>query len=61
MMTLLQLGQIARRYETEIAHVMLHAVAVAYYGGSEYGWQETERDVGEGQAASIHQGQECEC
>lgn len=28
-MTLLDLGRIAARYETEMAHAMLHAVAVA--------------------------------
>ncbi len=33
-MTLLQLGQIAAKYETEMAHAMLFAVAVAKcYGG----------------------------
>ena len=28
-MTLLELGRIAARYETEMAHAMLHAIAVA--------------------------------
>ena len=33
-MTLLQLGQLAAKYETEMAHAMLFAVAVAKcYGG----------------------------
>lgn len=36
-MTLLQLGQIAAKYETEMAHAMLFAVAVAKcYGGGEW-------------------------
>ena len=30
-MTLLELGTIAARYETEMAHAMLFAVAAAYY------------------------------
>ena len=30
-MTLKDLGRIASRYETEMAHAMLAAVAVAYY------------------------------
>lgn len=36
-MTLLQLGQIAAKYETEMAHAMLFAVAVAKcYGGGKW-------------------------
>ena len=36
-MTLLQLGQIAAKYETEMAHAMLFAVAVAKcYGGGRW-------------------------
>lgn len=37
-MTLLELGMIARRHETEVAHAMLHAVAVCLSEGSEHGW-----------------------
>lgn len=36
-MTLLQLGQIAAKYETEMAHARLFAVAVAKcYGGGKW-------------------------
>ena len=36
-MTLLRLGQIAAKYETEMAHAMLFAVAVAKcYGGGKW-------------------------
>lgn len=36
-MTLLQLGKIAAKYEMEMAHAMLFAVAVAkYYGGGKW-------------------------
>lgn len=38
-MTLLELGMIARRHETDIAHAMLHAVAVCLSEGSWYGWR----------------------
>lgn len=37
-MTLLDLGRIASRRDTEIAHAMLHAVAVAKDRGSVCGW-----------------------
>ena len=38
-MTLLELGMIARKHETDIAHAMLHAVAVCLSEGSWYGWE----------------------
>ena len=38
-MTLRELGLIARRHETDIAHAMLHAVAVCLSEGSWYGWE----------------------
>lgn len=37
-MTLLELGMLARRHETEMAHAMLCAVAVCLSEGSYYGW-----------------------
>ena len=37
-MTLLELGMIARKHETGIAHAMLCAVAVCLSEGSYYGW-----------------------
>ena len=33
------MGRIAKRYDTEMAHAMLCAVAVAYYEGSMYGFE----------------------
>lgn len=38
-MTLLELGMIARKHETGMAHAMLHAVAVCLSEGSWYGWR----------------------
>lgn len=32
-MTLLEVGYIARKYDTDMAHAFLHAVAVAIAGG----------------------------
>ena len=34
-----EMGRIAKRYDTEMAHAMLCAVAVAYYEGSMYGFE----------------------
>lgn len=38
-MTLLELGMLARKRDTGMAHSMLHAVAVCLSEGSWYGWQ----------------------
>lgn len=38
-MTFLEIGMIARRHETDVAHAMLHAVAVCLGEGSWYGWR----------------------
>lgn len=37
-MTLLELGMLARKHDTGMAHAMLHAVAVCLSEGSRHGW-----------------------
>lgn len=38
-MTLYEICRIASKYETDMAHAMMQAAAVAYYEGSMYGFE----------------------
>jgi hypothetical protein len=37
-MSLVELGRIASSYETDMAHALLTAIAIAHYEGTLYGW-----------------------